>query len=201
MTNKKQTIVSETVTTYGQAHTGARSMRSVTGTISQASKALGGIGSETITIGRTENKEKIVTTVENFFASLDIPYGGGRVIFGSIRTKWNPYLINEEGGFMLCKSVVQRTKIGKQSYVLYRKDADGKYKAVSVYQPTAVRETGWTPYLICEGLAQSKFIEETKAQVEASKAEFERMSSAGELYVHDELTGDYVPLCQLSKAA
>lgn len=198
--SKKQTIVSETLANYSQAHTGARSMRTVTGTISQSCKALGGIGSETIVIGRTEAKEKIVTTVESFFKSLGIPYGNGRVIFSAVRAKWNAYLIGEKGEFMICKNVVQRTKIGKQSYVLYRKDEDGKMKAVSVYQPAPVRETSWTPYLICEGLAQSAFVGEVMTASATSQAEFERMRNAGELYVFDSLTEEYVP-ANMCKAA
>lgn len=180
------------VANYAQAHTGARSMRQVTGTISQAAKSLGGIPDEVITIGRTDSKEKIVTTVSNFFASLDIPYGNGRVIFGSIRAKYNPYLVGEKGEFMICKNVIQRVKIGKQSYVLYRLNEKGEYKAVSIYQPAIVRETGWTPYLICEGLAQSKFIDEVKTLVDASKADFDTLKANGGLYVHDSLTDEYV---------
>ncbi len=197
---KKQAIVSETLANYSQAHTGARSMRTVTGTISQSCKALGGIGSETITIGRTEAKEKIVTTVENFFKSLGIPYGNGRIIFGSIRASWNPYLVGEKGEFMICKNVIQRVKIGKQSYVLYRMTEDGKFKAVSVYQPAIVRETAWTPYLICEGLAQSTFIDETKEACDKSKAEFDELQANGGLYVLDALTNEYIP-AKMNQAA
>ncbi len=192
-TNNNSTVNVNEVANYAQAHTGARSMRAVTSTISQAAKSLGGIGDEVITIGRTDSKEKIVTTVVNFFGSLDIPYGNGRVIFASIRAKWNPYLVGEKGEFMICKNVIQRVKINKQSYVLYRMTEKGDYKAVSLYQPAIVRETAWTPYLICEGLAQSKFIDEVKTTVDASKAEFENLKANGGLYVHDALTNEYVP--------
>lgn len=181
------------VANYAQAHTGAGSMRKVTGTLNQARKSLGGIGNEAIVIGRNEKKEKIYTTVAKFMESVEIPYGNGQVLLASIKKAWNHYLCDKEGNLMLCKKVIQRAKIGKQSYVLYRQDEDGEYKAVSIYQPAAVRDTGWTPYLICEGLAQSKFIDEVKATCEKSQADFDELKDNGGLYVHDSLTGEYVP--------
>ncbi len=192
-TNNNSTVNVNTVANYAQAHNGARSMRQVTGTISQAAKVLGGCGGETITIGKNDKKEKITITVEDFFKSLNLPYGGGRVVFASIKKAWSDYLTDKEGNFMICKNVIQRAKIGKQSYVLYRKDEKGEMKAVSIYQPAVVRSTGWTGCLICEGVAQSKFIDEVKAICEESQAEFDNLKATGGLYVPDSLTDEYVP--------
>lgn len=191
--NAKNQVNVNSVANYAQAHAGARSMRQVTGTISQAAKVLGGCGSELITIGKNENKEKITISVENFFKSLELPYGGGRVVFGSIKKAWNPALIDKDGNFMLCKNVIQRAKINKQSYVLYAQNEKGEFKAVSIYQPAVVRSTGWTGTLICEGVAQSKFYDEVKATCEKSQADFDELKAQGLLFVHDALTNEYVP--------
>lgn len=191
-TNNNSTVNVNTVANYAQAHTGARNMRQVTGTISQAAKALGGIGSELITIGKGDNKEKITIKVEDFFKSMDLAYGGGRVVFTSIKKAYAPELVDKDGNFMLYKNVIQRVKIGKQSYVLYRQDEKGEMKAVSIYQPAVVRSSGWTPTLICEGIAQSKFIGEVKAIGEKSQSDFDELKANGMLYVHDSLTDEYV---------
>jgi len=192
-TNNNSTVNVNTVANYAQAHTGARSMRNVTGTISQAAKALGGIGDELITIGKGDNKEKITIKVADFFASMDLSYGGGRVVFASIKKAYAAELVDKDGNFMLYKNVIQRVKIGKQNYVLYTLNDKGEYKAASIYQPAVVRSTGWTPTLICEGIAQSKFIDEVRTIGEKSQADFDALKAAGALYVHDSLTDEYVP--------
>ena len=194
-TKKNLTVNVNEVANYAQAHAGARSMRQVTGTISQAAKSLGGVPDEIISIGRTPSKEKIQISVIDYFKSLGIPYGNGRVIFAQIKALYKPYLLGEKGEFMLCKNVIQRVKINKQNYVLYRVDPNDstKFKAVSVYQPAIVRETGWTGPMICEALSQNKFLDEVMTMVDASKAEFQTLKANGELYVHDALTNEYVP--------
>ena len=202
MSKKNETIVNvnNQVANYAQAHTGARSIKVATSTLNQARKALGGIQNEPIAFGRDENRKKVYTTVGSFMEVCGCPYVSGQVTLSAIRAAWAPYLMNSEGAMLVCKNVVQRTKVGKQTYVLYRRDEEGKYKAASIYQPAPVRENGWDPYRICEGLAQSKFIEETIAACEASKAEFERLRTAGELYVYDALTDNYVAI-ELREAA
>lgn len=192
-TNNNSVVnVNNIVANYQQAHTGARSIKVATSTLNQARKALGGIAQEPIAIDRDENKKKVYTTVGSFMETVGCPYAGGQVTLASIKQAWADYLKDKDGAMLLCKNVVQRTKVGKTSYVLYRKDEDGKFKAVSIYQPAPVRDNGWDPYRIVEGLAQSHFIEETIAKCEASKAEFEKLNAEGGLYVHDELTEEYV---------
>lgn len=186
--------VNNQVANYAQAHTGARSIKVATSTLNQARKALGGISTEAIVIGKNDKREKVYTTVGSFMESVGCPYSEGQVSLASIRDAWAPYLKNEEGSMLICKNVVQRVKVGKSTYVLYRKDDKGAYKAVSIYMPAPVRDNGWDPYRICEGLAQSKFIDEVIATCEASKAEFDRLNAEGELFVHDALTDEYVPM-------
>lgn len=195
-TNSNSTVNVNMVANYAQAHTGARSMRTVTGTLNQARKSLGGIGNEVIVIGRNEKKEKIYTTVAKFMESVGIPYGRGQVQLASIKAKWNGFLKDEEGRLMTCKKVIQRVKIGKQNYILYRQDENGAFKTVSIYKPAAVRDTSWTPYIICEGLAESAFIEEVKATCEKSQSEFDELKANGGLYVHDSLTNEYIPFVE-----
>ena len=194
-TNNNSTVNVNSVANYAQAHTGARNMRDAAGTISQACKSLSGIGDVVINIGRTPSKEKIMIAVKDYFKSLDIPYGNGRVIYSQVNALYNPYLVNEKGEYMLCKNVTQRVKIGKQSYILYRQDPNDstKMKAVQLYQPAAMRANGWTYTQVCEALSQNKFIDEVKAMVDASKAEFDTLKANGGLYVHDALTNEYVP--------
>ena len=192
-TNNNSTVnVNNQVANYAQAHTGARSIKVATSTLNQARKALGGIAKEPIVIGKDENKKKVYSTTGAFMETVGCPYKGGQVTLASIKQAWADYLKDKDGNMLLCKNVVQRTKVGKQSYVLYRKEEDGKFKSVSIYQPAPVRENGWDPYRICEGLAQSKFIEETIAMCEKSKSAFEELNAIGGLFVHDELTGEYV---------
>ena len=194
MSKKNETIVNvnNQVANYDQAHTAARSTKVATSTMNQARKSFGGIQNEPITIGRDESKKKVYSTVGSFMETVGCPYVRGQVSLSAIKGAWADFLKDKDGHLLVCKNVVQRTKIGKQSYVLYRKGEDGKMKAASVYEPAPVRDNGWDPYRICEGLAQSKFIEETKASCEKSKKEFETLQANGELYVHDELTGEYV---------
>jgi len=192
-TSKNNSVSVNTVANYAQAHAGARSMRAVTGTISQAAKALGGIGNELITIGKNGNKEKLTISVKEFFESLNMPYGNGRIMFQSINARWEANLRDKEDNFMICKNVIQRVKIGKQRYALYTPNEEGEFKTVSVYEPAVVRSTGWTPYLICEGIAQSAFYEEVAQACEESKREFNELKENGLLYVHDSLTDEYVP--------
>ena len=196
MKTNNETIVNvnNIVANYKQAHTGARSIKVATSTLNQARKALGGIATEPIAIDRDENKKKVYTTVGSFMETVGCPYAGGQVTLAAIKQAWADYLKDKDGAMLLCKNVVQRTKVGKTSYILYRKDEDGKMKTVSIYQPAPVRDNGWDPYRIVEGLAQSKFIAETIAKCEASKAEFEKLNAEGGLFVHDELTGEYVPV-------
>lgn len=205
-TNSKiQTVNVNTVANYNEAHAFSIGMKKKTGTISQQAKALGGIGEETIevTMGKGAERKKIAIKVAEFFASIGASYGGGRIIFGTIRARWDAYLRDKEGTFMVCKDVIQRVKVGKQNYILYREVVDSKgerkMKAATVYQPAVVRETSWTTTLICEGLSQSFFIDEVKAKVEESKAAFEQLKANDELYVHDALTDSYVLLSAVKK--
>ena len=186
--------VNNQVANYAQGHTAARSTKVATSSLNQAKKALGGIQNEPIVIGKDENKKKVYTTVGSFMETVGCPYSGGQVSLASIKQAWADYLKDENGSMLLCKNVVQRTKIGKQSYVLYRVDEEGKYKAVSIYQPSPVRDNGWDPYRICEGLAQSKFIDEVRATCEASQKAFDELNANNGLFVHDALTGEYVPV-------
>ena len=193
-TIKNAVNVNNAVTNYAQAHAGARSIKVTCGSMNQARKALGGIGSEAIVIGKNDKKEKVYTTVSTFMETMGIPYANGQVQLAAIKAAWASYLKDEKGNLLICRNVNQRVKIGKQNYVLYRKDEEGKFKAASIYMPAPVGDNSWDPYRICEGLAQSKFIDEVKATCEASKAEFEQLKADGALYVHDALTDDYVPV-------
>ena len=196
MSKKNESIVNvnNQVANYAQGHTAARSTKVATSSLNQAKKALGGIQNEPIVIGKDENKKKVYSTVGSFLQTCGCPYVNGQVPLSGIKSAWADFLKDKEGSLLICKNVVQRTKIGKQTYMLYRKDEEGKYKAVSIYQPSPVRDNGWDPYRICEGLAQSKFIDETIAACEASKLEFETLRENGGLYVHDSLTGEYLPI-------
>lgn len=196
MATKNETIVNvnNQVANLEQGMTASRSTKNATSTLNQSRKALGGIQNEPITIGRDEQKKKVYSTVGSFLGEMGCPYVNGQVSLAAIKAAVADYLRDKEGALQICKNVMQRTKIGKQTYLLYRKTENGEFKAVSVYQPAPVRDNGWSPYLICVMLAQSHFIGETKAACEASKAEFERLRDAGELYVHDDLTGNYVPV-------
>lgn len=205
-TNSKiQTVNVNTVANYNEAHAISIGMRKKTGTISQQAKALGGIGEEEIevTIGKGEERKKIRIKVVDFFAAINLPYGNGRVVFSSINARWDSYLRDKEGTFMVCKEVIQRIKVGKQNYILYRDvvDAKGehKFKAATIYEPAVVRETSWTTTLICDGLSQSTFIDEVKAKVAESTAEFETLKATDQLYVHDSLTDSYVLLSAVKK--
>ncbi|MBR3398573.1 MAG: hypothetical protein IKH08_02210 [Prevotella sp.] len=205
-TNAKiQKVNVNTVANYNEAHAFSIGMKKKTGTISQQAKALGGIGEESIevTMGKGAERKKVAIKVVDFFASINAPYGGGRIVFGTINARWDAYLRDKEGTFMVCKDVIQRIKIGKQNYILYREVVDSKgerkMKAATIYQPAPVRETSWTTTLICDGLSQSAFIDEVKVRVEESKAAFEAMKTNDELYVHDALTDTYVKLSTIKK--
>lgn len=205
-TNSKiQTVNVNTVANYKEAHAFSVGMKKKTGTISQQAKALGGIGDETIeiTMGKGAERKKLSIKVVDFFAAINAPYGSGRIVFGTINARWDAYLRDKEGTFMVCKEVMQRIKIGKQNYILYHEVEDSKgvrkMKAVTIYEPAPVRETSWTTTLICDGLSQSAFIDEVKADVEESRAAFEAMKANDELYVHDALTDTYVLLSSLKK--
>ncbi len=198
--SKIQVVNVNSVSNYSEAHAFSMAIRKKTGTISQQSKALAGIGEEMIevTMGKGAERRKVSIKVVDFFGSIGAPYGDGRTIFRTVNSRWADYLRDAEGTFMVCKNVVQRTKIGKQNYILYRL-VDGKYKAATIYQPAVVRESSWTTTLICEGLSQSHFIDEVKAEVEKSMAEFEQLKATDALYVHDALTDSYVLLSAIKK--
>ena len=205
-TNAKiQTVNVNTVANFNEAHAFSMGIRKKTGTISQQAKALGGIGEETIEVamGKGADRKKVAIKVVDFFAAIGASYGGGRIIFGTINARWDAYLRDKEGTFMVCKDVIQRIKVGKQNYILYREVVDSKgerkMKAATIYEPAIVRETSWTTTLICEGLSQSFFIDEVKARVEESKAAFETLKTNDELYVHDALTDTYVLLSSVKK--
>jgi hypothetical protein len=205
-TNSKiQTVNVNTVANYAEAHAFSMGIRKKTGTISQQSAALSGIGEETIevTMGKGAERKKVAIKVVDFFASINASYGDRRVIFRTVNSSWADFLRNEEGTFCVCKEVPQRIKIGKQNYILYREVTDSKgetkYKAATIYQPAPVREGSWTTTLICEGLSQSFFIDEVKAEYEKSLAAFEAMWTNDELYVHDALTDTYVKLSTIKK--
>ena len=192
--NQVNVNVNNLVANYQQAHTSARSIKVAASTLNQARKALGGIANEAIVIGRNDKKEKIYTKVSTFMETVGCPYKGGQVPLSSIKNAWADYLKDKDGNLMVCKNVVQRTKIGKMSYTLYCKGEDDKFKAVTIYQPAPVRDNGWDPYKICEGLAQSKFIDEVSETCEKSKKDFDELNANGGLYVHDTITNEYVPV-------
>lgn len=205
-TNSKiQTVNVNTVANYAEAHAFSMGIRKKTGTISQQSAALSGIPEETIevTMGKGAERKKIAIKVADFFPAIGCAYGDRRVIFRSVNSKWADYLRDSEGTFCVCKEVVQRIKIGKQNFILYRVVTDSKgetkYKAATIYQPAAVREGSWTTTLICEGLSQSHFLDEVKAEVEKSMANYETLKANDELYVHDALTDTYVKLSTIKK--
>lgn len=186
--------VNNVVANFEQGMTAARSTKYASASINQARKALGGIQNEAIVIGKNDEKKKIYTTIGSFLSSVGCPYSGGQVALSAIKAAVADYLKDKDGNMQICKNVVQRTKVGKSTYVLYRKDENGKFKSVSIYQPAPVRDNGWDPYKICVMLVQSKFIDDTIAMCEASKAEFDKLNAEGGLYVHDELTDEYVPV-------
>ncbi len=205
-TNSKiQTVNVNTVANYAEAHAFSMGIRKKTGTISQQSAALSGIGEETIevTMGKGAERKKVAIKVVDFFASINASYGDRRVIFRTVNSRWADYLRDKEGTFCVCKEVPQRIKVGKQNYILYREVTDSKgetkFKAATIYQPAPVRESSWTTTLICDGLSQSFFIDEVKAEVEKSMAAFEAMKTNDELYVHDALTDTYVKLSTIKK--
>ena len=140
-TNSKiQTVNVNTVANYAEAHAFSMGIRKVTGTISQQCGALSGIPEETIeiTMGKGAERRKVSIKVVDFFGSIDAPYGDRRVIFRTVNSRWADYLRNAEGTFMVCKEVIQRIKVGKQNYVLYRKDEEGKYHILGYgYDPAA----------------------------------------------------------------
>ena len=154
-------------------------------------------------MGKGAERKKIAIKVADFFKAIGAAYGDRRVIFRSVNSKWADYLRDKEGTFCVCKEVVQRIKIGKQNFILYRVVTDSKgetkYKAATIYQPAAVREGSWTTTLICEGLSQSHFLDEVKAEVEKSMAAYEALKANDELYVHDALTDTYVKLSTVKK--
>lgn len=180
------------VSNYKQAHNAARNIKVAASTLNQARKALSGIQNEPIMIGRDENKQKLYSTVASFMDVVGCPYKRGQVSLSAILDAWADFLKDEEKSPMLCKNVSMRVKIGKTTYRLYTKDEDGKFHPVSVYKPATVPTTGWDPYKICEGLAQSKFAEETMDACEKSKAAYEQLKKDGNLYVHDTLTDKYI---------
>ncbi len=205
-TNSKiQTVNVNTVANYAEAQAFSIGMKKKTGTISQQSAALSGIGEEIIEVpmGKGAERKKVAIKVVDFFASIGAAYGDRRVIFRTVNSRWADYLRDKEGTFCVCKDVPQRTKIGKQNYILYRQYVDSKgevkYKAATIYQPAPVRESSWTTTLICLGLSQSYFIEDRKAAVEESTAAFEALKANDELYVHDALTDTYVKLSTIKK--
>ena len=203
--SKSQTVNVNTVANYAEAHAFSMGIRKKTGTISQQSAALSGIPEETIevTMGKGAERKKIAIKVVDFFPAIGCAYGDRRVIFRSVNSKRADYLRDSEGTFCVCKDVVQRIKIGKQNFILYRQITDSKgetkYKAATIYQPAAVREGSWTTTLICEGLSQSHFLDEVKAEVEKSMASYETLKANDELYVHDALTDTYVKLSTVKK--
>lgn len=205
-TNSKiQTVNVNTVANYAEAQAFSIGMKKKTGTISQQSAALSGIGEEIIEVpmGKGAERKKVAIKVVDFFASINASYGDRRVIFRTVNSRWADYLRDKDGTFMVCKDVPQRTKIGKQNYILYRQYVDSKgevkYKAATIYQPAPVRESSWTTTLICLGLSQSFFVEDRKAAVEESTAAFEALKANDELYVHDALTDTYVKLSTVKK--
>ena len=186
--------VNNIVANLEQGLIGARSTKQATSTLNQSRKALGGIQNEAIVIGKNDEKKKIYSTVGSLMATVGCPYSGGQVSLASIKAAVPDYLKDNEGRLSICKNVVQRVKVGKQTYALYRKDENGEFKSVSIYQPAPVRDNSWSPYLICVMLVQGHFLEETIARVDKSKADYEALKSAGNLYVHDNLTNEYVPV-------
>jgi len=177
------------VNNLAQAQTGARSIQKSSQTLNQARKSMGGISGEPVYIGRDENKTKLYTTVAQFMESVGCPLSaGGQVLLASIKNATADYLKDKEGRLMVCGNIPIRVKIGKKSYRVYV-NINGDYKALSWWGPKPVSDTGWNARKIVEMLAQSKFLDETKAAVEKSRAE---AKDFGEYYVEDELTGKYV---------
>lgn len=205
-TNSKiQTVNVNTVANYAEAHAFSMGIRKKTGTLSQQCAALSGIGEETIevTMGKGADRKKVSIKVVDFFKAIGAAYGDRRVIFRTVNSKWADYLRDKEGTFCVCKEVPQRIKIGKQNFYLYREVTDSKgetkYKVATIYQPAPVRESSWNTTLICDGLSQSHFVEEVKAEVEKSMAAYETLKANDELYVHDALTDTYVKLSTIKK--
>lgn len=197
MANKvnNQTVnVNNIVANIEQGMTAARSTKVAASTINQARKALAGIQNEAIVIGKNDEKKKIYSTVGSLMETVGCPYTGGQITLAAIKAAVADYLRDKDGNMQVCKNVVQRTKIGKQSYVLYREDENGDYKTVSIYQPAPVRDNAWDPYKICVMLVQSHWLDETIAKCEASQAEFDELKKNGGLFVKDELTNSYVPV-------
>ena len=124
MSKKNETIVNvnNQVTNLEQGMTGARSTKNVTSTLNQSRKSLSGIQNEPITIGRDAEKKRVYSTVGALMETCGCPYVNGQVPLSSIKAAVADYLRGKEGELQICKNVVQRAKVGKQNYVLYRKD-------------------------------------------------------------------------------
>lgn len=189
MKNSVITVNVNEVVNYAMAHAGAKAMKLASQSINQARKSMGGISKETLYLGKDANGEKMYTTVDLFLSSVGCPLVGGQVPLSAIKSAWSDLLKSKDGNLMICGNIPQRVKIGKKSYRLYVRNADGEYKALSTWGPREVGDNKWDAYKICEGLAQSKFEEETRATIEKSK---EDARSWGHYYVENELTGEYV---------
>lgn len=203
MAKKENAVIGENnqtqIVNYQQAHAGARSIKMAASTLNQARKALSGIENESIVIGRNTDKEKLYTTIGSFMSAVGCPYVKGQVSLKSILDTWAPFLKDDKGNPMLCRNVTKRVRVGKSTYPLYHEDDKGHMKLVQVYEPAPVSETGWDPYKICEGLAQSKFLDETVAMYTESLADYERMKKNHDFYVKDALTGGYLPVRTIDK--
>ena len=194
VSNNQAVNVNNVVATIEQGMIAARNTKIATGSINQARKGLGGIQDEAICIGKNDKGEKIYTTIGKFLATVGCPYVGGQVSLVSIRKACADYLKDSEGAMQICRNVVQRTKVGKTSYVLYRQDENGKFRPVSIYQPAKVNDHGWDSYKIVVMLVQSHWLDKTIEKCDQSKADYEALKANGGLYVHDELTDEYVPV-------
>ena len=193
ISNQQAVNVNNVVANFEQGMTAARSTKQATGSINQARKGLGGIQSEAIVIGKNAEGKKIYSTVGSLLSTVGCPYSGGQVSLAAIKKACADYLKDSEGAMRICRNVVQRVKVGKTSYTLYRKDENGKFKSVTIYQPAKVNDHRWDSYKIVVMLVQSHWLDDTIAMCEKSKAEFENLKATNGLYVHDELTDEYVP--------
>ncbi len=190
-TTKAFAVNMDGVENLGQALTGARSIQKASQTINQARKSMGGISGETVYVGKDADGTRRYTTVAQFMASVGCPLStGGQVLLANIKAGVAPFMLDKEGRMQVCGAIPVRVKIRKKSYRVYVSDGTD-YKALSTWGPKPVSDNGWNARKIVEMLAQSRFEEETKSWIEESRKEAKEY---GEYYVHDELTGKYVPV-------
>lgn len=188
---KKSVELVNSVNNYFEAQSASKASRALTGRLDNARRALSGLAKEVITFKDADKKAHSMT-MASFMAQVGCPYANGHITLRAIMEVWAKK-DSETGHLQICKNVVQKVKIGKTNYSLYKQNEDGTYETVKLFVPVTVRPTGWNPTLIVQGLAQSHFEEEIDCMIAKSREDYNAIEK---FYVKDELTGAFVEVAR-----